>query len=90
MEYGTGNVPQQTKWKKRFWRQARPSPPSAQGRLQRAGRPAGTAQAGRRSANSWLLVLHAIPLVVQIVVGHLLSLVPTYVRLLVQKLSVVL
>ena len=76
--------------KKRFWRQAILSPPAAQGRHQRAGRPAGTAQAGRRSANSWLSVLHAIPLVVQIVVGHLLSLVPTYVRLLVQRLSVVL
>ena len=39
----------------------------------------------RRAANSWLSVLHAIPLVVQIVVGHLLSLVPTYVRLLVRS-----
>ena len=41
----------------------------------------------QRRLNSWLSVLHAIPLVVQIVVGHLLSLVPTYVRLLVQRLS---
>ena len=89
--------------KKRFWRQQAILSPAgraaAEGRHQRAapvryplGRrfPAGTARAGRRSANSWLSVLHAIPLVVQIVVGHLLSLVPTYVRLLVQRLSVVL
>ena len=83
-------------WKSGFGgsRQYSPPPPAAQGRHQRAGRPpgrsAGAAMAGRRSANSWLSVLHAIPLVVQIVVGHLLSLVPTYVRLLVQRLSVVL
>ena len=78
--------------KKRFWRQQAILSPTGHAGAPPApvGRPAGTALAGRRSANSWLSVLHAIPLVVQIVVGHLLSLVPTYVRLLVQRLSVVL
>lgn len=78
--------------KKRFWRQQAILSPTGHAGAPPApvGRLAGTALADRRSANSWLSVLHAIPLVVQIVVGHLLSLVPTYVRLLVQRLSVVL